>query len=111
MIRAEAVRLLECLLQVGKYRRGEGGRFAGWNVELKQRWEAAGLVARQPAPDGIATDPKQTGNVLAGVGLATGEEIEHLEAGFLAPVMLMLQVLFQFGRGLGNGREFSIHAG
>jgi hypothetical protein len=49
-------------------------------------------------------------DVLAGRGLAAGQEIEHLEAGLLAAVVLLLHALFQLGHGLGNRREFSIHA-
>ena len=59
----------------------------------------------------VAAEAKQLRDLLARVGLGAGEEIEHLEARFLAAMGLLLQALFQLAYGLRNGWDFTIHAG
>jgi hypothetical protein len=88
--RGEAFRPLEGLLQAGEHRGRERDRFAGRHVEGQQRLKAASGIDRQPAADGIAVHPQQACRVLAGAGLPTGQQVEHLETGLLMAMVFPL---------------------
>jgi hypothetical protein len=52
----------------------------------------------------MAMDPQQLGDILARVRLPARQQIEHLQARFLAPVMFMLYPLLESLRILSNNR-------
>jgi hypothetical protein len=53
--------------------------------------------------------PETGGHLPAGAGLATGQEVEHLETGFLLPVMLSLEPLFESVDLVAKGWNRSAH--
>jgi hypothetical protein len=52
----------------------------------------------------MAMDPQQLSHVPAGVGLPTGQEVEHLEPWSLATIMFVLQALLEGCRIFTNDR-------
>jgi hypothetical protein len=48
-------------------------------------------------------DAQQVARLLAGVGLPTGEQVAHLQAWPLVPVMFMLEMRLELVRMFGNG--------
>jgi hypothetical protein len=54
-------------------------------------------------------DPEELGHVLAGTGLPTGQEIQHLETRLLVPIMLPLQAVLEIVRLFGQGWNRRAH--
>jgi hypothetical protein len=50
-------------------------------------------------------DAQQTRHVLAGVGLPTGQHVQHLQAGLLVAIMFMSQALFERGNLFEDRRD------
>jgi hypothetical protein len=61
-------------------------------------------VEGQPAPDSVPMHAQQARHLLALVGLATGQHIEHLQARPLMTVIFTLETLFEIGRIFSNRR-------
>jgi hypothetical protein len=54
-------------------------------------------------------DAEELGHILAGVGLPTGQDIQHLQAGLLMSVMFPLKPVFEIVRLFGNGWNGPAH--
>jgi hypothetical protein len=102
--RREAVRTREGLLEAGQHAWREGDRCARRHVGGPSCAQAPGGIDRQPAADGMAVHPQSGGHVLAGVGLPTGQQGEHLQAELLMAVMCTWQAVFQLIRPLRHPR-------
>jgi hypothetical protein len=110
LIGGEAFRAAERLLKAGQYLGGQRDAFAGGDVCLQQGLQASGRVEGQPAANRVPMDARQVGQLLTGVGLATGQQVEHLKAGPLVPVTLTLEPLFKIIRMVGNGGYRRAHS-
>jgi hypothetical protein len=97
LIRGEAFGPVQGLLQAGEHRWGQRDGCARGEVSRHQRLQAPGGIHGQPAADGVAMHAHQAGDVLAGLGLATRQEVEHLQAGLLVAVMVMVQAPLERG--------------
>jgi hypothetical protein len=95
LIRREAFPTVEGLLEAGEHGWCEGEGFACRHIGGQPRVQPPSGRDRHPAADGIAGDPQQVGHVLARVGWPSGQEVEHLEAGFLMAVMFTLPSVFE----------------
>ena len=65
--------------------------------------KAPHFIAGEPVTDSVPADTEQTGDLLAGASLPTDQEVEHLQAGLLPPVMFLLKPLFKLIDPLGDG--------
>jgi hypothetical protein len=54
-------------------------------------------------------DPQEPCHILAGVGVPTGQDIPHLEAGLLVPIMFPLKPVLEIVRRFGNRRNCPAH--
>jgi hypothetical protein len=109
-IGGEACRRVEGRLETGEDIGAEGGAFASRDVDLEEGGQTTRRIGSQPACHGVATDAQELGNLHAGVGLATAQEIEHLETGATAAIMVTLQPVFELIRGFSNGRQRAVHS-
>lgn len=55
-------------------------------------------------------DPEQACHALAGLRLLAGQQVKHLKAGRLVPVMLTWEPLFKIIRMVGNGWNRRAHS-
>jgi hypothetical protein len=94
-IRGKAFWAAEHLLETGEHCGREGDRFASGDIGGQESVQASRSIERQPAPDGIPMDSQKMRHVLAGMGLPTGQEVEHLQARLLVAVMFMWQALLE----------------
>jgi hypothetical protein len=74
---------------------------------------AKGVRAMHGRQQGVKSPPvskarDQHAN-LAGVGLPTGQHVQHLQAGLLVAIMFMLQALFERGNLLEDRRDRVAH--
>jgi hypothetical protein len=104
LIRGEAFRATEGLLEAGEHLGREGDGFAGRHIGGQQSVQAPRGLEGQPAADRMAVHPQQMRHVLAGLGLPTGQQIEHLEAGLLMAIRLTLEPVLEISRMVGNPR-------
>ena len=72
--------------------------------------QAACLIAGQPVAHGMTLDPQHLGHVPAGLGLAAGQQPEHVQPWCLAAIMVARPALLQdahlcrkAGSGLAHG--------
>jgi hypothetical protein len=59
--------------------------------------------------DGVAMDAQQARHVLAGAGLPAGQQVQHLQAGLLVGVMLMMLALLEHRDLFGDRRDGVAH--
>jgi hypothetical protein len=109
LIRGEAFPTMEGLLEAGEHGWCEGDGFACRHVGGQPCVQTSSGIDRQPAADGIAVDPQQARHILAGVGLPSGQEVEHLEAGLLMAVMFTLPSVFKIICMVNNRRYGCTH--
>jgi len=68
------------LLQLGELRGGEWLALAGGDVDGEQGVQAAPFIGGQPAPNGVAVNTQEGGNLLAEAGLTAGQQIQRMES-------------------------------
>jgi hypothetical protein len=83
--------------------------FARGDIGLQQGGQPSGGIDCQPMAHGVAMDAWQARHVLAGVGLPTGQQVKHLQAGLLVALMFMLQALLEHGDLFRDRRDEVAH--
>jgi hypothetical protein len=83
-------RLSEDLLNGGPSIGGQRKGLASRDIDRQQRLQATRFVKGEPVTDGVAMDPQSLGHLPAALRLPTGQEGEHLESWFLAPIIFTL---------------------
>jgi len=105
----EAIRLLQALAELGHLIGRQGRTLAGGDVDREQGGEPTITILRQPAADGIALYAEEGGDGRAILGLATGEQIQGVQALAFAVVALLLEPLLEIIGRFVNDRERFVH--
>jgi hypothetical protein len=89
LVGGQAGGLPESMRNGGQHVRGQQEGLTSWDIQRQHGLQAARFIACEPVADGMAMDAQQAGHVLAGLGVPTGEHLEHVEPSFLATCMFM----------------------
>jgi len=87
----------------------EGGSFAGRHIEREEGWQATIGVAGKPSTNGIAIEAEVGGNVVASLSLATGQQVQGLQALILARVTFLVQHAPEVLSGFVNHWSCFVH--
>jgi len=110
LIRGEAFGVAQGLLQAGEHLGRERDRFAPGDIGGQQGGQPAGGLDGPPMANGVTMDAQQARHVLAGAGLPTGQQVQHLQAGLLMAIVLMWQALLERGDRFADRRDGVAHA-
>ena len=106
----EAVGLLQALLELGELVRGQGGSFAGRDVEVQEGRQAALRILGYSAADGIALNAEELGGLGPAARLPTRKQIKQMKALPLAGVVLVLEAGLEFVGGLVDDGHGAVHS-
>jgi hypothetical protein len=81
-----------------------------FRIDLPNGWYRISCTSVQAGSDeSCAVGAQQAGNLLAAVGLATGQQVKHLQTRFLMAVMFVTQALLERDYLFVNRRDGVVH--